>query len=229
MLSNKFAVITGSASGIGAATARIFVRENVAGIAIVDYNYEAACKMAEELGDVAIPVKCDVSQPDQVAAAIEQIMAKFGRIDILVNNAAITRDAIFHKMTADQWHQVINVNLNSIFYWTQGVYKQMRENGYGRIVNMSSNAVRVNPGQCNYAATKAAMIGFTRTLAMEKALQRASPSTVSLPALQRQRCLWQFPSMSRSLWQTTTPPSVWHSRRKWVKLSASWLPSVLLT
>lgn len=179
MLSNKFAVITGSASGIGAATARIFVRENVAGIAIVDYNYEAACKMAEELGDVAIPVKCDVSQPDQVAAAIEQIMAKFGRIDILVNNAAITRDAIFHKMTADQWHQVINVNLNSIFYWTQGVYKQMRENGYGRIVNMSSNAVRGNPGQCNYAATKAAMIGFTRTLAMEGAAKGITVNCVA--------------------------------------------------
>ena len=167
MLSNKFAVITGSADGIGKAAAQIFVRENVAGIAIVDYNYEAACKTAEELGPTAFPVRCDVSDPDQVDAAIAQIMEKFGRIDILVNNAAITRDAIFHKMTREQWLQVINTNLNSVFYWTHGVYSQMRENGYGRIINMSSNASRGNPGQCNYTATKAAVIGFTNTLAKE--------------------------------------------------------------
>ena len=144
MLKDKIAVITGSGSGIGAATAKIFVRENIAGIAIVDYNYEAACKTAAELGEVAFPVKCDVSDPEQVDAAIAQIMEKFGRIDILVNNAAITRDAIFHKMTREQWLQVINTNLNSVFYWTHGVYPQMRENGYGRIINMSSNAARGN-------------------------------------------------------------------------------------
>ena len=167
MLSNRFAVITGSASGIGKATAKIFVRENVAGIAIVDYNYEAACRTAEELGPTAFPVKCDVSDPEQVEAAIAQIMERFGRIDILVNNAAITRDAIFHKMTTQQWLQVINTNLNSVFYWTHGVYQQMRDNQYGRIINISSTSVKGNPGQCNYAAAKAALIGFTTTLAKE--------------------------------------------------------------
>ncbi len=179
MLSNKFAVITGSGSGIGAATARIFVRENVAGIAIVDYNYEAACKVAEELGEVAFPVKCDVSKPEEVETAIAQIMEKFGRIDILVNNAAITRDAIFHKMTADQWHQVINTNLNSVFYWTHGVYQQMRDNAYGRIINMSSTSVRGNPGQCNYAAAKGALIGFTTTLAKEAARKNITVNCVA--------------------------------------------------
>lgn len=169
MLSNKIAVITGSAGGIGKATAEIFVRENIEGIAIVDYNYEAACKTAEELGPKAFPVKCDVSDPEQVDAAIAQVMEHFGRIDILVNNAAITRDAIFHKMTREQWLQVINTNLNSVFYWTHGVYPQMREQGYGRIINMSSNSVNGNPGQCNYAATKAAVIGFAKTLAKEAA------------------------------------------------------------
>ena len=169
MLKNKIAVITGSASGIGKATAEIFVRENIEGIAIVDYNYEAACKTAEELGACAFPVRCDVSDPDQVDAAIAQIMERFGRIDILVNNAAITRDAIFHKMTREQWLQVINTNLNSVFYWTHGVYPQMRERGYGRIINMSSNAAKGNPGQCNYSATKAAVVGFANTLAKEAA------------------------------------------------------------
>ena len=169
MLKNKIAVITGSASGIGKATAEIFVRENIEGIAIVDYNHEAACKTAEELGACAFPVRCDVSDPDQVDAAIAQIMERFGRIDILVNNAAITRDAIFHKMTREQWLQVINTNLNSVFYWTHGVYPQMRERGYGRIINMSSNAAKGNPGQCNYSATKAAVVGFANTLAKEAA------------------------------------------------------------
>ncbi len=169
MLKDKIAVITGSGSGIGKAAAQIFVRENIKGIAIVDYNYEAACKTAEELGAAAFPVKCDVSDPDQVDAAIDQIMERFGRIDILVNNAAITRDAIFHKMTREQWLQVINTNLNSVFYWTHGVYQQMRDNGYGRIINLSSNAARGNPGQCNYTATKAAVVGFSNTLAKEAA------------------------------------------------------------
>ena len=167
MLSNKFAVITGSGGGIGAATAEIFVRENIAGIAIVDYNYEAACATAQKLGPVAFPVKCDVSKAADVQAAIELILERFGRVDILVNNAGITRDAIFHKMTLEQWEQVINTNLNGVFYWTHGLYPQMRENEYGRIINLSSTSARGNPGQCNYAATKAALIGFTNTLAKE--------------------------------------------------------------
>ena len=150
MLSNKFAVVTGSGSGIGAATARVFVRENVQGIAIVDYNYEAACKVAEELGPVAFPVKCDISKAEDVEAAIAQIMERFGRVDILVNNAAITRDSMFHKMTLEQWNQVINTNLNGVFYWTHGLINQMRQNEYGRIINLSSTSVRGNPGQCNY-------------------------------------------------------------------------------
>ena len=166
-LTGKYAVITGSGSGIGAATAEVFVREGIAGIAIVDYNYEAACATAEKLGPMAFPVKCDVSKREQVEEAIAQILAKFGRVDILVNNAGITRDAIFHKMTVEQWEQVINTNLNGVFYWTHGLYAQMRENAYGRIINLSSTSARGNPGQCNYSATKAALIGFTNTLAKE--------------------------------------------------------------
>ena len=184
MLSNKFAVITGSAGGIGKATAQIFVRENIAGIAIVDYNYEAACKTAEELGPVAFPVKCDVSKADQVQAAIDQILAKFGRGDILVNNAGITRDAIFHKMTLEQWEQVINTNLNGVFYWTHGLYPQMRENQYGRIINLSSTAARGNPGQCNYSATKAALIGFTATLAKEAGRKNITVNCIAPGATQ---------------------------------------------
>ena len=184
MLSNKIAVITGSAGGIGKATAKVFIRENIEGIAIVDYNYEAACKTAEELGPKAFPVKCDVSNYESVQAAVAQVMERFGRIDILVNNAGITRDAIFHKMTVQQWEQVINTNLNGVFYWTHSVYGQMRENNYGRIINLSSTAVRGNPGQCNYSATKAALIGFTASLAKEGGRKNITVNCVAPGATQ---------------------------------------------
>ena len=184
MLSNKIAVITGSAGGIGKATAKVFIRENIEGIAIVDYNYEAACKTAEELGPKAFPVKCDVSNYESVQAAVAQVMERFGRIDILVNNAGITRDAIFHKMTVQQWEQVINTNLNGVFYWTHTVYPQMRNNNYGRIINLSSTAVRGNPGQCNYSATKAALIGFTASLAKEGGRKNITVNCVAPGATQ---------------------------------------------
>ncbi len=169
MLKGKIAVVTGSAKGIGAATAKIFVREEVAGIAIVDYDYETACKTAAELGEMAFPVKCDISNPDDVQAAYDAIIEHFGRIDILVNNAGVTRDCMFHKMSVDQWMKVINTNLNGTFYWCHAVINGMRNQGYGRIINISSASVRGIVGQCNYAATKAAMVGFTNSLAKESA------------------------------------------------------------
>ena len=167
MLSNRIAVITGAGGGIGEATARIFARENVEGIAIVDYNYEAALRVAESLGEKAFAVKCDISKHEQVEAAANDILAHFGRVDILVNNAGITRDAMFHKMSIDQWMQVINTNLNGAFYWTHALINPMRNQGYGRIVNISSASARGNIGQANYAAAKSALIGFSATLAKE--------------------------------------------------------------
>ena len=131
MLSNRIAVVTGGGSGIGAATVAAFVRENIAGIAIVDYNYESACKVAEAIGEIAFPVKCDVSQYDQVQEAAKQILEHFGRIDILVNNAGITRDAMFHKMSMEQWHKVIDTNLNGAVYWTYALINPMRKQEYG--------------------------------------------------------------------------------------------------
>ena len=133
----------------------------------MDYNYEAACRVAESLGEKAMAVKCDISKNEQVEAAAQQIMERFGRVDILVNNAGITRDGMFHKMSAEQWTQVINTNLNGVFYWCRALINQMRSQGYGRIVNISSASVRGTVGQTNYAATKAALIGLTTTLAKE--------------------------------------------------------------
>ena len=129
-------------------------------------------------------MKCDVSNYESVQAAVAQVMERFGRIDILVNNAGITRDAIFHKMTIQQWEQVINTNLNGVFYWTHSVYPQMRNNNYGRIINLSSTAVRGNPGQCNYSATKAALIGFTASLAKEGGRKNITVNSVAPGATQ---------------------------------------------
>ena len=172
MLSGKFAVITGAGAGIGAATARIFAREHAAGIAVVDIREEQAEKVAEELrgmGTQAIAVSCNVADAESVRAAAARVTEAFGRIDILVNNAGITRDVMFHKMTDAQWHAVIDVNLGGMYNWCRAVIGGMRDRGYGRIVNLSSGSVRGIPGQTNYAATKAAMIGFTNTLAKESA------------------------------------------------------------
>ena len=179
MLSSKIAVVTGAGAGIGEATARIFARENIEGIAIVDYNYEAACKVAESLGDKAMAVKCDISKWEDVEAAYNQIMERFGRIDILVNNAGITRDGMFHKMTLDQWNMVINTNLNGTFHWCHAAINQMRDRGYGRIINISSASVRGIVGQTNYAATKAAMEGFTNSLAKEMAAKGITVNCVA--------------------------------------------------
>lgn len=179
MLHNKIAVITGAGGGIGEATARIFARENAEGIAIVDYNYEAACRVAESLGKTAYPVRCDISRPEQVEAAAKDVLARFGRVDILVNNAGITRDAMFHKMELAQWTQVINTNLNGAVYWCHALIGQMRSRGYGRIVNISSTSVRGNVGQTNYAAAKAGLIGFTTTLAKESAAKGITVNCVA--------------------------------------------------
>lgn len=179
MLKNRIAVVTGGGSGIGAATVAAFARENIEGVAIVDYNYEAACKVAESIGEKALPVKCDISKPDQVEAAAKQILEHFGHVDILVNNAGITRDCMFHKMSMEQWSQVINTNLNGTFYWCHVLINQMREQEYGRIINISSASVRGIVGQTNYAATKAAMVGFTNSLAKESAKKNITVNCVA--------------------------------------------------
>ena len=179
MLKGKIAVITGAGRGIGAETARIFAREEAAGIAVVDYDLDNAKAVAAELGEIAFPVYCDISVAEDVSKAAAAVKEHFGRIDILVNNAGVTRDAMFHKMTVEQWMKVINTNLNGAFFWCHEVINDMRKQGYGRIVNISSGSVRGIPGQCNYAASKAALIGFTNTLAKEGAAKGITVNCVA--------------------------------------------------
>lgn len=169
-LAGKYAIVTGAGKGIGAAIAKRFVEEEIAGLAILEWDLPLAEKTAKELdptGKKVIAVKCDVSNSEQAKEAVDAVMAAFGRIDILVNNAGITRDRIFHKMTDAEWHAVINVNLNGVYNMCRNVVPMMREQQSGAIVNISSTSLLGNPGQANYAATKAALQGFSRTLAKE--------------------------------------------------------------
>ena len=169
-LAGKYAIITGAGKGIGAAIAKRFLEEEVAGIAILEWDLALAEKTAKELdptGKKVITFQCDVSNDEQVKAAIDGTIAAFGRVDLLINNAGITRDRMFHKMTDADWYAVINVNLNGIYNLCKYVVPMMREQQSGSIVNISSTAVMGNPGQTNYASTKCAIQGFTRTLAKE--------------------------------------------------------------
>ena len=168
-LTGKFAIVTGGAKGIGKAVVKRFVAEDAAGVAIFDYDYDLAVKTAEEIGGNVKAFKCNVADSDNVKEAVEAAAAEFGRIDILVNNAGITRDAMFHKMTDEQWDQVVAINLNGTYNCSKYVVPYMREQKYGKIVNISSSSAYGNVGQANYSATKAAIIGFTKTLCKELA------------------------------------------------------------
>jgi acetoacetyl-CoA reductase len=164
----KVAVVSGGTRGIGGAISKALKAEGYAVAANYAGNDEAAAKFKAETG---IPVyKWDVSNYKACAEGLAKIAHEIGPIDILVNNAGITRDVMFHKMTPEQWYDVVNINLNSLFNMTRPVIEGMRERGFGRIVNISSiNGQKGQVGQTNYTATKAGEIGFTKSLAQENA------------------------------------------------------------
>ena len=169
-LAGKYCVVTGAGKGIGKAIAKRFLEEEAAGVAILEWNLELAEATAKELdptGEKVIAIRCNVADSDNVKEAVDAVMAKFGRVDALINNAGVTRDKIFHKMTDDDWYTVLNINLNGVYNLCKFVVPIMREQASGSIVNISSTSIMGNPGQANYAATKAAMVGFTRTMAKE--------------------------------------------------------------
>lgn len=181
-LEGKFCVVTGAGKGIGKAIAQRFLEEQAAGVAILEWDLDLAKATARELdptGGKVIAIRCNVADSQQVKDAIDQVVAAFGRIDVLVNNAGITRDRIFHKMTDDEWHAVIDVNLNGVYNTCKFVVPMMREQESGSIINLSSTSLMGNPGQANYAATKAALQGFTRTVAKELARKNVRMNCVA--------------------------------------------------
>jgi acetoacetyl-CoA reductase len=164
----RVAVVSGGTRGIGAAIAKALKAAGYKVAANYGGNDEAAQKFKAETG---IPVyKWDVASHEACAAGVKKIEADLGPVDVLVNNAGITRDGMFHRMTPEQWNAVINTNLNSLFNMCRPVIEGMRDRGFGRIINISSiNGQKGQIGQCNYAAAKAGDIGFTKSLAQENA------------------------------------------------------------
>ena len=164
----RVAVVTGGTRGIGAAISKAL---SAAGCKVAA-NYGGNDEVAQKFKAASqIPVfKWDVSSYDACAAGIKQVEAELGPVDILVNNAGITRDTMFHRMTPEQWTQVINTNLNSLFNMCRPVIEGMRQRKFGRIVNISSiNGQKGQLGQSNYAAAKSGELGFTKALALENA------------------------------------------------------------
>ncbi|MGA4847550.1 3-oxoacyl-ACP reductase FabG [Streptomyces sp. G5(2025)] len=165
----RVAVVTGGARGIGAATAVRLAAEGRA-VAVIDLD-EAACKDTVEritaAGGKALAVGCDVSDEAQVEAAVARIAAELGAPTILVNNAGVLRDNLLFKMSAGDWDTVMNVHLRGAFLMSKACQKHMVDAGFGRIVNLSSSSALGNRGQVNYAAAKAGLQGFTKTLAKE--------------------------------------------------------------
>ncbi len=164
----RVAVVTGGSRGIGAAVSKALHAAGYKVAATYAGNDAAAQAFKAETG---IPVyKWDVSDTDACAAGLKQVEADLGPIEVLVNNAGITKDSAFHRMTAEQWHAVINTNLNSLFNMTRPVIEGMRARKFGRIINISSiNGQKGQFGQVNYSAAKAGDLGFTKALAQESA------------------------------------------------------------
>ena len=171
MAEMKVALVTGGSRGIGKACAIELAKAGYDVAISYAGNDEAANKTIEELQALNVKAKSykfDVSDKEACAKAIEEIIAEFGRLDVLVNNAGITRDGLFMRMNADNWEAVINTNLNSAFYMTNPVVRIMMKQRSGCIINMSSIVgVYGNAGQANYSAAKAGLIGFTKSLAKE--------------------------------------------------------------
>ncbi len=169
-LENKVAIITGGAQGIGKAAVKRFAEEGAV-VIIWDVNEEKASSTINEfrnISDKIIFQKVDVTKLESVTEAAKQIIEKHQKIDILINNAGITRDASFLKMTSEQWQQVIDVNLTGVFNCTKAVAPFMVDKLYGKIVNTSSVVgLYGNFGQTNYVATKSGIIGMTKVWARE--------------------------------------------------------------
>jgi acetoacetyl-CoA reductase len=164
----KTALVTGGTRGIGRAIVERLKADGFKVAAGYAGNEEAAKACAQELG--VMIVKGNVGQFEDCARAVKEVEAELGPIDVLVNNAGITRDAMLHKMTPEQWNEVIYVNLASIFNMSRQVIEGMRSRGFGRIINISSiNGQKGQMGQTNYSAAKAGVIGFTKALAQETA------------------------------------------------------------
>ncbi|MGV2827659.1 3-oxoacyl-[acyl-carrier-protein] reductase [Myxosarcina sp. GI1(2024)] len=182
-LKDRVAIVTGASRGIGKATALALATQG----AKVVVNYASSSSAAEEVVSAiaeaegeAIAIQADVSQSDAVDNLVKQTLDKFGRIDVLVNNAGITKDNLLLRMKPEQWQAVIDLNLTGVFLCTKAVSKIMLKQRSGRVINVASVAGQMgNPGQANYSAAKGGVIGFTKTVAKELANRGVTVNAVA--------------------------------------------------
>lgn len=179
-LKGKTALVTGGARGIGKAIVLKLARQGV-NVAILDMSMAPdTVKEVEALGVKAISIEANVTKPESIEKAVEQVIATFGSLDIVVNNAGITKDNLFLRMKPEEWDLVISVNLTGAFNVCKAVNKQMFKQRAGKIVNIASVVGQMgNAGQANYAASKAGLIGLTKTLAREFAARNIQVNAVA--------------------------------------------------
>ena len=214
LLDGRTAVITGGAQGIGLAIAQRYVAEG-ARVVIGDLDLQAGEAAADRLGgrDVARAVRCDVTNAEEVDALVASAVSEFGGLDVMVNNAGITRDATMRKMTEEQFDQVIAVHLKGTWNGTRKAAAIMRENGSGAIVNISSLSGKVGlAGQTNYSAAKAGIVGLTKAAAKELA-----HLGVRINAIQ--------PGLIRSAMTEAMPQKIWDAKLAEIPMGRAGEPS----
>jgi NAD(P)-dependent dehydrogenase (short-subunit alcohol dehydrogenase family) len=168
MQTARVAIVTGAGRGIGAAIAARLAADGAI-VVCADIDADEAKSTAAACGNDSVGLAVDVSSSAACEELIEQVARDYGQLHVLVNNAGVNRDAMLHKMTDDQWDQVIAVDLSGVFYMTRAISRPMRTARYGRIVNIASASWLGNIGQTNYAAAKAGVVGLTRSVAKELA------------------------------------------------------------
>jgi 3-oxoacyl-[acyl-carrier protein] reductase len=214
LLSGQTAVITGGAQGLGYAIAERFVAEG-ARVVLGDVNLEATEVAAKQLGgdDVALAVRCNVVKAEEVDALLKTAVDRFGDLDIMVNNAGITRDATMRKMTEEQFDEVISVHLKGTWNGTRLAAAIMRENKRGAIINMSSVSGKVGMiGQTNYSAAKAGIVGMTKAAAKELAYLGIRVNAIA-------------PGLIRSAMTEAMPQRIWDSKVAEVPMGRAGEPS----
>jgi 3-oxoacyl-(acyl-carrier-protein) reductase len=204
---DRVAVVTGSARGIGKAIARRLFNGG-ATVVVADLDQACVDEACREIGpgetDRLAGFACDVSDAESVTAMFKAVKERFGRLDILVNNAGITRDSLFSRMSFEQWKQVIDVNLTGTFLCCRHAFPMLRKSPCGRIINISSLAAGGNIGQANYSASKAGVIGLTRTLSIELARYNVTANAVA-PGFIDTEMTRAVPEKARQVWIEKIP------------------------
>jgi NAD(P)-dependent dehydrogenase (short-subunit alcohol dehydrogenase family) len=209
---DRVAAVTGSARGIGREIARILY-DGGATVVVIDLMQDDVDKACGEIagatgtgaaGERIAGFACDVADPDSVWSLFKSIKERFGRLDILVNNAGITRDGLFGRMTFEQWKKVIDVNLTGTYLCCRQGLAMLRKSQCGRIVNLSSVAATGNIGQANYSASKAGVIGLTKTLALELARYKLTVNAVA-PGFIDTDMTRAVPEKARQYWLDRIP------------------------